>query len=214
VRADTTAHSLRSLTLITRYAGLKALMLANSSKKFCLHNLELWAVVTVTIYLSAVFCLQFHWSCDVTVWTSTDEPVLILIQCSKWCERTWRCVYSKLHRAGFSLFLLKNRWQMQSCEETDYDGRLGGGVWRLLLPESCISLIMLYLIWTFLFALPTRCTLTFQEAHICTASHSFVSALRKKSTVMSNNKTVPITDSSCIGIFKSRKIKKKLNFWP
>lgn len=79
VRTDTTARGLRSLTLIARYAGLKAPRLANLSKKSCLHNLELWTVVTVRIYPSAVFRSQFRCFRAGTVRTSAEEPVLRVI---------------------------------------------------------------------------------------------------------------------------------------
>jgi hypothetical protein len=102
---------------------------------------------------------------------------------------------------------------MQFCKEMNYDGRLGG--LTLLLPESCISLIMSYQICTFSLPVPQRALLTFQESQFCAASDNYISALGKKSTAVSTNRIVPITNILCIGIFNGKKNKKKkLKFWP
>jgi hypothetical protein len=108
VHMDTTQHSLCSLSLTRWYIGLEALRLTSSGKKFHLHNVLLWTVVTVRIYPLTFFCVQFHCSCTVMVRTSTEEPMFrlinqinsSLIQCSKLCWRTWRGVQLKLCGTG------------------------------------------------------------------------------------------------------------------
>lgn len=99
---------------------------------------------------------------------------------------------------------------MHFWKEMNYDVQLGG----------CLKVVITRILYFIDYVLPS---LNFslcrsREVHfnisritclrVYPPSYSFLCALDKKSTVMSNSKTVPITNRLCIGFFKSKKKKK------